>query len=221
MLDSETKGYWKWTWQESNVPSDSTLSVAFSGWINPDTALQESAKVKNQLVGETYISLGGGNQNGHFTSGAIDSIIAAIDNGSFSGYRGIAFDIEEGDSGLTNKFQEAFAISKQRNLKVLVTVSHAAPYGIADAQQLMYAFFADGNIDYLSPQLYTSGNEAQNDFTENMGVKWTDYASAKAAFIPSVVQDNLYQSAKDYFGGRGINTRGFVQWAQITSAAGV
>ena len=210
----EIKGFWYQTWQKSSVPSDSTLSIALSGWPNPDTALEESAKVRNQLVGEAYIGLGGGNANGRFTSSGVDIIVAAINNGRFSDYQGIAFDIEEGDAGLANRFHEAFVASKKRNLKVLVTVSHAAPYGITDAQQLMAAFFADENIDYLSPQLYTQGTETQNDFIENMGVRWTDYASAKAKIIPSIVQPDLYQSAKNYFEGIGIDTKGFIQWAQ-------
>ncbi|MEH2365499.1 carbohydrate-binding protein [Nostoc sp.] len=217
MSEIGVKGFWKWTWKEDTVPSDSTLSVAFSGWVEPDTALQESAKIKNQLVGESYISLGGGNENGRFTSSKIDTIIAAINSGKFSGYQGIAFDIEEGDTGLNSRFQEAFVASKNNNLKVLVTISHTAPYGISDAQQLMAAFFADKNIDYLSPQLYTQGTETQNDFTENMGVKWADYANTNAAIIPSIVQANLYQNAKDYFQKIGLNTKGFIQWSQTSS----
>ncbi|MDF5731972.1 MAG: hypothetical protein PUP92_29205 [Rhizonema sp. PD38] len=130
------------------------------------------------------------------------------------GYKGIAFDIEECANGLANKFHEAFVAAKKNNLKVLLTVSHTAPYGAGDAKDLMKAFFADENIDYLSPQLYTSGNETDNDFTENMGVKWTDYVGAKAAIVPSIVQANMYQNAKDYFAKLRINTKGFIQWAQ-------
>ncbi|WP_138506877.1 carbohydrate-binding protein [Nostoc sp. PA-18-2419] len=99
----------------------------------------------------------------------------------------------------------------------MVTISHAAPHRINDAQQLMTAFFADKNIDYLSPQLHTQGIEAQNDFTENMGVKWADYANTNAAIIPSIVQANLYQNARDYFQKLGLNTKGFIQWSQTTS----
>ncbi|WP_138506875.1 hypothetical protein [Nostoc sp. PA-18-2419] len=83
MSEFEVKGFWKWTWKEDIVSSDSTLSIAFSGWVDPDTALQESVKVKNQLVEESYISLGGGNENGRFTSSNIDKIVDAINTGKF------------------------------------------------------------------------------------------------------------------------------------------
>lgn len=214
MLELEIKGFWDLTWEKGSAPSDSTLSIAFSGWTDPERAFRDSDMVKNQLVGEKYISLGGGNENGRFSSISIDKIIAAINSGEFSGYQGIAFDIEEGDAGLANKFHEAFVATKNNGLKVLVTISHAAPYGITDAKNLMTAFFADENIDYLSPQLYTNGNEAQNDFAENMGVKWTDYLGAKASIIPSIVQGNMYKNAKDYFMALKIHTKGFIQWSQ-------
>src|SRR5262249_45165714 len=153
-------------------------------------------------------SLGGGNANGKFDNSNIEKIIVAIKNGKFSGYRGIAFDIEECDTGLAQKFHEAFVTAKNNHLQVLVTVSHTAPYGAADAKDLMTAFFADENIDYLSPQLYTNGNETQNDYTESQGIKWTDYVGAKAAMAPSIVQADLYNNAHDFFLALGINTMG-------------
>ncbi|MBO3458588.1 beta/gamma crystallin family protein [Aetokthonos hydrillicola Thurmond2011] len=207
------KGYWDKTWSPGNPFTDATLGIAFSGWADLSQALSDSASVKNQLVGDKYISVGGGNANGRFDYSKIERIIAVINNGQLSDYKGIAFDIEECDSGLTQKFREAFATAKNNHLQVLVTVSHSAPYGAADAKDLMTAFFADGNIDYLSPQLYTSGNESQNDYTESMGVSWTDYAGAKAAMVPSIVQAGLYNDAKNFFQQRGINTKGFIQWA--------
>jgi hypothetical protein len=165
------------------------------------------------LVGEKYIALGGGNANGKFDHSNIERIIAAINNGKFSDYKGIAFDIEECDTGLAQKFHEAFAAAKSNHLHVAVTVSHSAPYGAADAKDLMTAFFADGNIDYLSPQLYTTGNETQNDYTEIQGVTWTDYVGMKAALVPSIVQAGLYNDAHNFFLQRGITTQGFIQWA--------
>ncbi len=212
------KGYWDKTWSRSNpFPKDSTLGIAFSGWAAPDKALSESAKIKEELVGDKYISLGGGESegdtDGKFDNSKIERIIAAIKNSEFSGYKGIAFDIEKCDTGLAQKFHEAFVTAKNNNLQVLVTVSHTAPYGAADAKDLMTAFFVDENIDYLSPQLYTNGEENQNDFTEIMEVKWTDYVGAKAAIVPSIVRANLYNDARVHFLSLGINTKGFIQWA--------
>ena len=213
----EMKGFWNWTWKDSSAPINSTMSIAFSGWTDPVTALQESDKIKDKLIGETYISFGGGNENGHFNSSSLDKIITAINDGKFSGYDGISFDVEEGEQGLANKFKQAFATAKNNNFKVLVTVSHSAPYGIPDAKELMDAFFADSNIDYLSPQLYTTGTETENDFTEDPAVTWKDYLRAKAAIIPSIVQSEMYQNAKDFFNEQGINLQGFIQWSQVNS----
>ena len=213
-ITSTVKGYWDQTYQpHSNIPTDSTLSIAFSGWANPDQALTDSANVQGKLVGDKYIALGGGNSNGKFTQQILNSIITDINNGSFSNYKGIAFDIEEGDAGLTSLFQQAFAAAKTKNLKVLVTTSHSAPYGITDAYTMMETFINDGNIDYLSPQLYTSGTETQNDFTQNQGVSWKDYARAKATIVPSIVQANMYNDAKNQFSQYGVTTSGFIQWA--------
>jgi hypothetical protein len=118
------------------------------------------------------------------------------------------FDIEQGDGGLANLFSRAFQSTfllilfhgmigsvffgvsfslthflpacRSFNMTVLVTVSHSAPYGFPDAASLMRGFFSDSNIDYLSPQLYTSGNEGQNDYTTSQGVGWNEYARSRA-----------------------------------------
>jgi len=97
---------------------------------------------------------------------------------------------------------------------VLVTISHSAPYGIGDAGTLMRSFFGDGNIDIISPQLYTSGTEGSNDYTTSGGVAWSEYRGAKARIAPSIVRTSLYQSAHQYFQTQGINISGYVQWAQ-------
>lgn len=206
------KGYWDKTFSPSNPFTDSTLGIAFSGWADPDKALSDSAQIKDMLVGDKYISLGGGNANGSFNQQILNSIITHINNGNFSDYKGIAFDIEEGEANLTSLFQQAFAAAKTKNLKVLVTTSHSAPYGIPDAQTMMKTFIDDGNIDYVSPQLYTSGTETQNDFTTSQGVSWEDYARSKAAIVPSIVQANLYDDAKNQFSQHGVTTSGFIQW---------
>lgn len=178
---SSIKGYWDKTYEPSKPFSDSTLGIVFSGLADPDQALSESTKVKDMLVGDKYISLGGGiAPGGSFTQQILNSIITHINNGNFSDYSGIAFDIEVGEANLTSLFQQAFAAAKTKNLKVLVTISHSAPYGIPDAQTMMKTFIDDGNIDYLSPQLYTSETETQNDFQTSQGVSWQDYARSKA-----------------------------------------
>lgn len=206
-------GYWRRTWVSCTPPAGATMGLAFSGWTDPGTALSNSAPVVDGLVGVKYITLGGGNENGSFSAGSLGKIVAAINDGSFAAYKGIAFDVEEGDSGLAAAFQQAFAAAKAMGFKVLVTVSHSAPYGMADAKAVMSAFFQDGNIDFLSPQLYTSGSETANDWATTAGVTWEQYAGARAAIIPSIVNANLYPNAQQVLAGHGVTTQGYVVWA--------
>jgi LysM repeat protein len=208
-------GFWWWTWSSNPTPpAGVNLSIAFSGWANPQTALQNSANIQNSLPGIKYICMGGGNSNGAWTVAAVNAVTSAINAGSFAGYNGIAYDIEEGSAGLESAFQQSFAAAKAKGFQVLVTVSHSAPYGVSDAATLMQSFFANPNIDILSPQLYTTGEETSNQYTTSGGVTWAQYATAKAAIAPSIVSANLYASAQTYFKEQGVTLNGFVQWSQ-------
>lgn len=208
-------GYWWWSWSScACAPACTSISIAFSGYVNPQEAVQNSAHTESKLSGSKYICLGGGNTSGAWTSDALQQVTAAISNGTFAGYTGIAYDVEEGDSGLESLFQESFAAAKANNFAVLVTVSHSAPYGIADAATLMHSFFADPNIDFLSPQLYTTGSETSNDYATSGEVIWSQYAASKASVIPSIVNASMYESAQSYFQAQGVTLNGYVQWCQ-------
>ena len=208
-------GFWWWTWASTTVALPATnLCIAVSGWADPVIALKCCARIRDSLPGSKYISLGGDDSSGAFTRRNLASITQAIDAGAFAGYDGIAFDIEEGETGLEPLFEQAFAAAKANNHKVLVTVSQSAPYGIEDADALMQSFFADANIDYLSPQLYTTGRETSNNYRTPDTVSWTEYATAMAEIVPSIVDANLYQDAQDYFRLHGVELSGFIQWRQ-------
>jgi hypothetical protein len=214
-------GFWWWTWSSANTaPQNTNLAIAFSGWITPATAIAESAKLLSKFPnGGKYISLGGGNANGKWTAANLAQVTSAINSGQFSnaGYNGIVYDIEEGDNGLAGPFRDSFAACKRRGLGVLVTVSHSAPYGVGDASALMDSFFSNANIDYLSPQLYTTGNEGSNGWEEVAGVTWSRYASAKAKIVPAIVTCGLYANAQSFLKGKGVKTDGFIQWSQTIS----
>jgi hypothetical protein len=210
-----TVGLWWWTWSSNTqVPSGTNCGVAFSGWTDPYQALQESSSIKSRLPGRKYISLGGGNSNGRFSYNDLTNIRNAINAGSFAGYDGIVFDIEEGDGGLSDAFKSCFSAARAKGYYVLVTVSHSAPYGIPDAANLMRSFFPNSDINYLSPQLYSSGYETYNQYDTVAGVQWSEYASAKASVIPSIVTGSLYNDAASYFRSQGVTIDGYVQWAQ-------
>ena len=213
--DAEIIGFWWWTWSSSATPpAGANLGIAFSGWVAPATALQNSAHVLPVLPGAKYIGLGGGNSSGAWTLAAVEAVTSAIAGGEFNGYNGIAYDIEEGDPSLESAFAASFAAAKAKGLQVLVTISHSAPYGISDGATLMQSFFASSDIDILSPQLYTTGEETSNQYATSQGVTWNQYATAKAAIAPSIVSADMYASAQAYFQQQGVTLRGFVQWSQ-------
>lgn len=211
--DASVLGYWCWSWDAGSAPAGANLGIAFSGWVSPAEALSNSLAVVNQLQGRKFICLGGGNSSGAWSNDAVNAVTQAIETNRFAGYQGIAYDIEEGSAGLEAQFAISFAAAKAKGMTVLVTVSHSCPYGIADAVSLMNSFFANRDIDLLSPQLYTTGQETSNDYTA-LNVPWSAYAQAQAAIVPSIVRANLYPSAQSYFADQGVTLGGFVQWAQ-------
>ena len=225
--DANNMGYWDWTWSGTACPNNATLSIAFSGWADVDTALADSSNVQSSLVGTKYLCIGGGNNNGRFNVTVLNDINNAIQAGKLAGYDGIAYDVEGGDSGLSQAFTNSFKTAKENGFKVLVTVSHSAPYGITDADTLMKAFFADNNIDILSPQLYSTGEEGSNEYATTSGTTttWADYATSKAAVVPSIIHSSWYNDpespnnstdAKAYFEEQGVELQGYIQWQQIS-----
>jgi chitinase len=160
-LNKMLKGYYLKSWECSakNLPSGTNAVVYFSGWSDINSALEESneCKVKAALGHTSYISFGGGNANGRLTAKNLAGFTDAINNGKLSGYNGIAIDAEEGDGGIESSYDTLISAAKNKGLKVLVTVSHSAPYNVADSETLMTHLIKNKNIDFLSPQLYSSG----------------------------------------------------------------
>ncbi len=209
---AEVVGYWDEAWEQVTPPEGANMAIAFMGYSDVTKALQDSAGVKDRMVGKKYLGIGGGNQAGGFSAATIEAVTADLKAGKVTGYDGVAFDVEvcEGD-GLAGLFSQAFSTARSQGLKVLVTVSHSEPYGCDDPTGLMAAFLADSNIDYLSPQLYTTGEETQNDYTAD-GTSWSAYAGAKAAVVPSIVRASMYADAQQYFKGQGVTLGGFIEW---------
>lgn len=214
-IDIPNIGYWHWTYHHSTAPPNTSMGMAFFGAVDPATALKQSARVQSVLKGTKYICLGGGTNAGRYSAEAIQKIIAAINAGDFAEYQGIAFDVEVGDSGLAGDFENLFSVSTDKGFENLVTVSHSKPYGIHDGTTLMRSFLTNENIDFLSPQLYTTGKEPANQYIA-YGVRWSEYAQAKAAVIPSIVNGSYYEDAVQYFALQGVTLQGYIQWQQYS-----
>lgn len=218
--ESETAiGIYDWTWNgRATHPAGATMGVAFSGWANIASALSDSAGMMDTLPGDKYISIGGGNANGYLYPSTLVALNTAIEAGDLVAYQGVCYDVELGDAGMAEDFAASFAVAKDHGFKVLVTISHSAPYGFTDKVALMDSFFKNDNIDMISPQLYTSGFETANDYVWD-GVPWSSYAFSKAAIVPSIVTASYYADAVDFFSdisrsGISFDIAGFIQWKQ-------
>jgi len=210
-------GYWALTWQETAAPTNANLGIAFSGWANPSNAKEESEPLHDGLVGGKWIDAGGGNANGRWSSEWLGQWETTIKNGELSTWDGIVFDIEEcSSSGLAGNFASAFRAAKDAGLSVLVTVSHSAPYGCGDSDVLMKAFFNNDDVDILSPQLYTSGDEAQPEFDASDQLGWDDWRGSKGRLVPSIgchaVANGGYASAKEFFSQHNLEATGYIVW---------
>lgn len=169
-------------------------------------------------VGDTFFALGGGNEHGAFTTDLLRAVTDAIINDELQAWTGLALDVEYCNaSGLAPSFQDVLAAAKSKGMKTMVTVSHTAPVGCPDQVELMTAFFQDTNIDYLSPQLYTNGNETSPDFAEtyNSGVSFDMYKGASAAFLPSIVSASQFEAVAAHFPNLVVD--GFVQWSHAVA----
>lgn len=205
-------GFYLWTWNPAPGFSSATLSVAFSGWMNVDNALAESANVFNTLVGEKYISFGGGNANGRWSASRIGALNNAISANRLSGYNGICYDIEEGDQNLGPALENSFAVAKAKRLKVLVTVSHSSPYGFPDANHVMDTIISSTNVDFLSPQLYTTGMETSNDYTISNNYGWDNYRRSSAKILLSIPRANMFSDGQQFFASQKVDAVGYIQW---------
>lgn len=216
-------GYYSWSWDRgSRGPAGSTLGVAFSGWVDPQKAIDDY-KGKPQLQGDKYCSVGGGNDHGAFTPSRIQKITQNVHLFKQAGYDGVCYDVEELSGDCVAAFTQSFAACKAAGLKVLVTTSHSAPYKTdrpSDAVALVKSWVSDPNIDILSPQLYSSGEERRPDFAEtdnckSAGCTWNIWKNSKAQLAPSLPTGSQFSAAQSGGQQRGLNFVGYVQWAQV------
>ena len=230
-------GYFQYTWGSPGViPECNNTAIAFSGWADPATALSLSSNTS--LVGAKYISLGGGYGSdgtpnaGKFTQTVLNAILTAINNGNFSNYKGILFDVEYIDTtGLTSQsamyplFQSIFTAAKSKSLKVIVCVGHSGNItdvaGGSQYTQLMTDFLSDANVDYVSPQLYANGNENPPQYNAN-GLPWSDWAASGKPIIFAIPWAQQYECveawAKQQFNPNQLS--GFLQWNNTTYSGG-
>lgn len=226
----ETIGYYSWNWGGGSTgPADANAGAAFTGYTDVATAVdyypEGAAWCCPALKGETWLTLGGGNSAGAFNAAALSSIGIAVDYIKNTTYSGVLFDVEivTGTSSImVQAFATAFQSLKEGGLKVGVTTSHSAPYQTDTPQvavDLIKSWVKDVNIDFLSPQLYSNGNEGSPDFAEtnnckDAGCTWDLYVGMIPKMVPSLVEESHYKATQTFFADMGITTEGFFQWRQ-------
>jgi len=218
-------GYYSPSWDSgSKGPTGATMGVAFSGWVDPVKAIADYHGPV--LKGDKYCSVGGGNDNGRFTPSRIQKITQSMKLFKQAGYDGLCYDVEEvvgNGSVLVAAFKTSFAACKQAGLKVFVTTSHTAPYKSdtpQDAVDLVKSWVSDPNVDFLSPQLYSSGEEKAPDFAEtgncaSQGCTWQIWQGSHGTIVPSLANGSQYSAAESGLSKRGITIDGYVQWQEI------
>jgi len=158
-----------------------------------------------------------------FTASALKDITSSASQIKAAGYDAVMYDVEEVSGSSTTMiplFAQSFAALKEAGVIVAVTTSHSAPYqcdSAADAVAFVKAWVADVNVDVLSPQLYSSGQEGAPEFAEtnsckDAGCTWDLYKGSKAVVAPSIVDSTQYAAVKAWFSSNlGITTRGYFQ----------
>uniref|UniRef100_A0A6C0CQ46 DUF5648 domain-containing protein n=1 Tax=viral metagenome TaxID=1070528 RepID=A0A6C0CQ46_9ZZZZ len=187
-----------------------TMGIAFSGYVDYTNAELESNSVQNGIVGQKFLSIGGGNKYGRFTIASINAFNAKIPYIKGDGYTGLCYDIEIGDAGLTQAFLNSFQLARNNGLTVFVTVSYQAPFDVPDAKtQLMPALLASPNVNYISPMLYTSGCELVNNYAGG-ATEWGMWKNAVSKIVVSITSPSLYQDAVSHFNSFGITLHGYI-----------
>jgi len=230
--DPEIIGYYSWNWGAGSFgPPGANAGAAFTGLVNVGQAIngypEGAAWCCPTLAGEKWLTVGGGNAAGTFSVDSINSIGWSAETiwRSTPLYAGVLFDVEivyGNSSSVVEAFAAAFKNLKYGNLKVGVTTSHSAPY-MTDtpevAVDLVKSWVKDSNIDFLSPQLYSSGMEGAPDFAETnnckaAGCTWELYIGMTPEMVPSLVEESHYKHTESFFANLGIQTTGFFQWKQ-------
>ena len=217
-VSQSIKGLYTLSWSPIAVPSGINLDVCFSG--NAKIADMQSScgrTMLNSLVGNKYISYGGGDLDGKITASNLAELDTAVSAGKLSQWQGIYYDVEQGDAGLASNFAKSFANTKAHGLKVIVGISGTEPYAISDATALMSSFFTNTNIDYMSPMLYETGTETANIYEVIGGTPWSSWAKSKAPLLVSIscgaTSQSLYNDAVSKLGQYGIkNITGYIFW---------
>ena len=214
-LPSLLRGFYKRSWTGSDPyqgPSDTNAGVTFTGRLPGDPEANIAPMTKDSL---NLLSYGGGNALGAWSLAAVQAVAnsANLDAVIALNYDGIVIDAEEyasGQSVTVAQWNDMFAAIKAKGLLLIVTIPHFSPYGMSNGNELVADWLSNPLIDFLSPQLYTSGTEPQNDWV-GFSQAWV---TASTPIAPSIVQE----SYDDQLGSNSVtaylpNAKGYLVWS--------
>jgi LysM repeat protein len=204
-------------WPFPGTPN-ANFAAVFYGYNDLYRNIRDAPKIDSRFTGTRYITIGGGNYNGKWSVDVINNLISDINQKKVPAeYRGIGFDIEVGDSGLSSSFSSLFRTAKANGLKVFVTVSGNAPFDIPfpDKCDLMKnAIFPDSsNIDFIVPQLYSSKENPFDGGANECG--WPMWKATKIPIVPAIWQkkykdDPMYLD--NWAKNNGLSLSGYMVW---------
>ena len=233
----QIRGYYSWSWTDVNNPprprgpANANMGVAFSGWNSAERALGDYDPKKYRccppLPANKWVSIGGGNANGHFTVPVLEKLITpeSMNIIKNSDYVGVMLDVEElvgPASSLIPLFKKFFELLKQEGKLIGVTTSHTGPY-IADtpkdAFEVIRFCTTYKDMYILSPQLYSYSGDSvvqleETYFCKAAGCVWGLFANTTAKVVPSVIDESHYTASLNFFSLKGIKIEGFIQWTQ-------
>lgn len=223
-------GIYDMTWVDSiTFPNTTNMMHKFSGYSDPDLALLVSGDQTGSLF-ENWLVLGGGNANGAFSTATIEKIAMNAQRYVNNGYHGVSIDLEECHGTLdAGQFDIMFKTLKDLNLKTMLTIPHTGPYACGDSYDLMAALLKSKNIDVISHQYYTLGNEPQPEFSQASYCPWSMYKTeseggerpddSNIIFWPSVAYASHVEAVNEFqkteLGIAG--TTGYIQWNNYRS----
>jgi hypothetical protein len=230
-LPSEILGYYSWNWGAGSTgPAGANIGCSFTGQVDVDQAIAQytegAAWCCPELLGDKFLTVGGGNSAGLFTEQTLKAVTAKAETIKAAGFAGIMYDVEEvigPSSTMVPLFSESFAAMRKAGLIVAVTTSHSAPYQCdtpQDAVDIVKAWCADSNLDVISPQLYSSGSESAPELVptnscKDAGCTFDLYTTCKAEIAPSIVEPSHYPATKEFFSTTVSRaTKGYFMWAQ-------
>jgi len=206
------RGYYKWGWDGSSVPTgDWDLAIWVGGEV-PKVAIDENINNASKLNGsKKLLNLGGGAETGIWNLSDFDYINSKLSAIKSAGWDGLCFDVEvcPPNVSFVEAFKDCFAKCKQAKLIVFVTMSHLVPYacktGAGQGTDLVSAWISDSNIDYISPQLYTSGDTLEPS-------PLTQFVTVRDKILPSIP----FESDFDGLAAKtGLDCPGYITWKQF------